>query len=188
MPALNINDLSKLKVDRLFQNYPVFIETGTYMGETIFTMEPLFQQLHTIEIKEAFYLRASGLYGGNKIKFHLGDSSVELQYVCKSLDKPVLFFLDGHWSAGNTGRGCKDCPLYEELGHIIECLNQKCIIIVDDVRLFGMGPNKGNEICNWEDINLEKILKIVKDRLESHYFIDSTFAESDRLVLHLKCK
>lgn len=62
------------------------------------------------------------------------------------------------------------------------------IIIVDDVRLFGKGPNKGTEICNWEDINTEKILNIVNERLENYYFLNSELSENDRLILHIKSK
>jgi hypothetical protein len=185
MPALEIDDLNKLNVDGLFEQYPYFVETGTFLGETIFKMEPFFEKLHTIEIKQEFYLRALTNYRGNKITFHLGDSSVKLEPVCKGLDKPTLFFLDGHWSAGNTGKGKKDCPLYEELDNIIKHCNQKCLIIIDDIRLFGKGPNKGNEICNWEDINVKTILSIVKNKVNKYYFIDSKLEKNDRLVLHL---
>jgi hypothetical protein len=59
------------------------------------------------------------------------------------------------------------------------------IIIVDDVRLFGKGPNKGNEICNWEEINVENILKIVKDRMINHYFLPSYTHKQDRLLIHI---
>ena len=186
MPAVEIYELDKLKETDLFKNYPTFVETGTYFAETILKMEPFFKKLHTIEIKQELYLRAVTNYKGNKISFHLGDSSVKLKKVCELLETPTLFFLDGHWSAGITGKGEKDCPLYEELPNIINYCMHKCIIIIDDVRLFGKGPNKGNEICNWEDINVKKILEIVDSRLIEHYFIDSKSAEKDRLVLHLK--
>jgi hypothetical protein len=188
MPAIEIDDLNHLNVDGLFEVYPTFVETGTFLGETIMKMEPFFEKLHTIEIKQEFYLRAITSYKGNKISFHYGDSSVKLKKVCELLETPTLFFLDGHWSAGITGKGEKDCPLYEELPNIINYCMQECIIIVDDVRLFGMGPNKGNEICNWEDISVNKILEIVDSRLTKHYFIDSKSAEKDRLILHLSEK
>tara|TARA_B110000208_G_scaffold191158_1_gene257149 strand:+ start:3614 stop:3934 length:321 start_codon:yes stop_codon:yes gene_type:complete len=96
--------------------------------------------------------------------------------VCETLDKPTLFFLDGHWSAGPTGRGKKDCPLYEELENIIKHCKVKCVIMIDDVLLSGKGPNKTDkkwDPCNWEDITSKKILDIVKDKLETHYYINS---------------
>ena len=185
MPTLEIDDLNKIQIDGLFKVCPTFVETGTFLGETIFKMEPFFEKLHTIEIKQEFYIKLVTSYKGNKIKFHFGNSSVKLKDVCKQLETDSLFFLDGHWSAGITGKGEKDTPLYEELENIMKYCEYNCIIIVDDVRLFGKGPNKGNEICNWEDINVEKILKIVSNRLTKHYFIDSTLGKNDRLILHL---
>ena len=32
MPGLEIDDLNCLQVDRLFELYPTFVETGTYLG------------------------------------------------------------------------------------------------------------------------------------------------------------
>ena len=58
MPALDIDDLNNLQVDGLFEQYPYFVETGTFLGESIFMMEPFFEKLHTIEIKQEFYLNA----------------------------------------------------------------------------------------------------------------------------------
>ena len=190
MPSLEIDFLKNIKIENLFKNYPVFIESGTFMGQTIFKYEQLFKELHTIEIKSEFYNKVKNQYNGNKITFHLGDSSIKLIDICKTLNNNVIFFLDGHWSAGNTGRGNKDCPLYEELEAINNNLNNKAIIIIDDCRLFGLGPNttNGKEPCNWEDINIDTILNLVKNRLDIHYTLPSELNKNDRLILHLNEK
>ena len=47
MPALEIDDLNNLQVDGLFEVYPTFVESGTYLGETILKMQPFFEKLLT---------------------------------------------------------------------------------------------------------------------------------------------
>ena len=39
MPAIEQDDLNHLNVDGLFEVYPTFVETGTFLGETIMKME-----------------------------------------------------------------------------------------------------------------------------------------------------
>jgi hypothetical protein len=48
MPSINKSLLDLLTEP--YQNYSVFIETGTFLGDTIFSVEPLFEKLYTIEI------------------------------------------------------------------------------------------------------------------------------------------
>tara|TARA_Y100000389_G_scaffold202955_1_gene249874 strand:- start:276 stop:845 length:570 start_codon:yes stop_codon:yes gene_type:complete len=186
MPALELLIFDNIKQSNIFEYYPIFVETGTFMGETIFSMSNKFKELHTIEIKKEYYDNVKRINNTNSnINFYLGDSSIEIINICKNIKNNTVFFLDGHWSAGNTGKGNKDCPIYEELDGIMNSLTHKAIIIIDDVRLFGKGPNKKNEICNWEEINEESIIKKVESRLTDHYYLPSKLHEKDRLILHL---
>lgn len=183
MPSIGLDILSMLQDD--YTKYPVFVETGTCYGETTFAIEPFFNEIHTVEINPVFYNSVKSRYSGNKINFYLGDSSTELSKIISIIDSPTIFFLDGHWSAGDTGRGSKDCPLYEEITSITNNFKNKAIIIIDDFRLFGKGPNKGDEICNWEDIRKDSLLDIIKSRTTSVYHLPSELSPLDRIVIHI---
>ena len=184
MPSINYQWLQKnLKNKNIQKDYPVFVETGTFVGKTILPLEEHFYELHTIEIKKDLfdYVKKKS----KKINFHLGDSSKVLSEICPKISFNTIFFLDGHWSAGITGRGDKDCPLYEELNCIMSFLNHNCIIIIDDCRDFGKGPKEFKCGANWEDINIDKILKLVNKRIDKYYFCPSKFHEKDRLIIFL---
>ena len=186
MPSIDLTFLNQLQ-DK-YNRYENFIETGTFYGGTILSLESYFSKLYTIEIKKEFYENVKNNYRGNKINFYLGDSSVVLNEILPDIKGKSIIFLDGHWSAGNTGKGDKDCPLYEELNSIMINHKDEAIIIVDDVRLFGKGPSKGAEICNWEDINVETVYKIVENRINKKYFLSSSITVNDRLILHISKK
>jgi hypothetical protein len=183
MPSIDKSLLLQLNDD--YKDYPNFIETGTYFGETIMNMEPLFSNLYTIEINPYFYNNCKNNYNGNKIHFFLGDSSDELKHILQTIKGKTIFFLDGHWSAANTGRGKKDCPLLEELDNINLYHKDGAIIIVDDVRLFGKGPNTSGEVCNWEDISITKVLEKIYTRMSRLYYLPSELCENDRLIIHV---
>jgi predicted O-methyltransferase YrrM len=183
MPAIDKGFLQLLHED--YTKYNIFIETGTYMGDTTFSVEPLFDKLYTIEINNDLHRNAKSAYKGNKITFIQGDSSIVFTSLLPSIKDKAIFFLDGHWSAGITGRGAKDCPLYEEMFYINNLFEPEGIIIVDDVRLFGKGPKTNTDICDWSDIDKERLLDIVRNRIKLVHYLPSEKDKEDRLVIYI---
>ena len=181
MPSLNKDFLKSLQED--YTKYNCFIETGTYNGETTFALEPYFNKLYTIEFSEKYYNNTKNKYHGNKINFILGDSSIVFQTLLPTISDNCIFFLDGHWSSGDTGKSEKDCPLVEEITHINNLFQNEAIIIVDDFRLFGLRLNE-----DWSNINKEGLLEILKLRINKVYHLDSECAKNDRLIIHINAK
>jgi hypothetical protein len=182
MPSIDIDFLNKLQDD--IKKYSYFIETGTYNGDTIFALETYFDKLYTIEFSEKYYNNTKEKYGGNKINFILGDSSIVFEKLLPNLTEKCIFFLDAHWSGEDTGRSNKDVPLEEEIISINNLYKQDAIIIIDDFRLFGSNRyrKKGED---WSKINKDKLLNILNSRISKVYHLDSEICKDDRLVIHI---
>jgi hypothetical protein len=180
MPTLLKEDLKNIlelsKKDKY--DYEYFVETGTYMGETILRHMDDFKKSYTIELSESLYSNFNKKdYDRNKLKSILGDSSKKLKEVIDELQGNTIFFLDGHFSSCGTAKGDKDVPLYEEIKSINDNFKYESIIIIDDLRLFG-----SNVTEDWSDITKEKILDILNDRIDSHLEV------GDRLIVKIKQK
>ena len=119
----------------------VLVETGTFYGDTVAAMTPNFDRIYSIELSSKLHERAKARFRGvRNVELILGDSGVELANVVKRLNQPALFWLDGHYSAGDTARGNTDTPIYEELAHILDAPERGHVCIVDDARCFGSDP------------------------------------------------
>lgn len=171
-----------------YKNYSCFIETGTFRGDTILNMEPLFDKLYTIEFGENYYNYSKNRYNGDKIDFILGDSSVVFETLLPTINDKTIFYLDGHWSSGDTGKSTKDCPLNEEITHINNLFKNEAIIIIDDFRLFGLDKSSGKLGEDWTDINKENLLNILKDRVTKVYHLPANSLPDDRLIIHINAK
>lgn len=115
-----------------------FVETGTFRGDMVEAMKPRFERLYSIELSESLFEQARERFRGDeRITIIHGDSGIELGALVPSLDRPALFRLDGHYSEGNTARGAKETPIYEELTLILEGSRQGDVILIDDARCFG---------------------------------------------------
>jgi len=178
MPTLtkiNLTDILKsINIDK--EHYPYFVETGTYLGDTILGFIDEFKKLYTIELSlnlfNEFNLKN---YDKEKLVSFLGDSGVVIKDVINLIDGNTIFFLDGHYSSCNTARGKKDVPLQNELKNINDYFKYDALIIIDDLRLFGTNITE-----DWSYINKENLLDILSHRIEKFLEMD------DRLIIKLK--
>jgi FkbM family methyltransferase len=113
-----------------------FVETGTYYGNTALWASKYFKQVYTVERSaKLFEISSKRLRGSNNIKCVLGDSKTELNKIVNEIDGPALFWLDAHYSGGETAGGGEKAPIMDE----IEAINSskfENFILIDDARVF----------------------------------------------------
>ena len=118
-----------------------FIETGTYRGEMIESVNDHFERIISIELSEMLAKEAAKRFAGSPhITIRQGDSATELGTILQPLTEPCLFWLDAHYSEADTARGKMDTPIMQELHHIFNHAVQNHVILIDDARCF-IGPN-----------------------------------------------
>jgi hypothetical protein len=119
-------------------NYSIFIETGTYLGSMVYAQKKRFSKIYSIELGYELYLNAKQRFKNNKnIHILQGDSGKVLPLLMTEIDAPAIFWLDGHYSAGITAKGEKDCPIFEELEAIFNASKYHAhVLLIDDARLF----------------------------------------------------
>lgn len=160
MPSLNVEKINDI-IEHFNLNcddYPVFVETGTYLGQTIENVQPYFNEVHTIEVSEYLYKRFFEEHSDyDNVNVYLGDSSKIIPELLEKIEnnKRCIFWLDGHFSQGITSRGEKDVPLLEECSAIDKLYKaDEGILLIDDYRLFGV-----KALEDWTEITVENIKK-----------------------------
>jgi hypothetical protein len=116
----------------------LFIETGTYQGEMVEFAKKRFDRIISIELEPNLYAQAVSRFAVEKhIEILLGDSAKLLPELLRRPEthQSTVFWLDGHYSCGITGRGDKDTPILEELETILG-RNERDVILIDDARCF----------------------------------------------------
>jgi hypothetical protein len=115
-----------------------FIETGTYFGETLAYMAHQ-KSVHatSIELNDAYYKAAEQRFGGySNVTILHGDSGKLLPELVRQLQAPALFWLDGHYSGGETARANLETPISAELEAILQSTVKGHVILIDDARDF----------------------------------------------------
>jgi hypothetical protein len=145
IPDYAVKRKTIIDLAKQYQCTDVFIETGTYMGDTIEYLKNEFNRLFSIELNEDLATKATNRFKNeSKIRIIQGDSATQLGAILFEINSPVVFWLDGHYSSefqsGDeyivTGKGEKDTPVMEELIQISRHPVKGHVILIDDARLF----------------------------------------------------
>ena len=115
------------------------IETGTFLGDMVYSQMCNFEYISSVELSQELYEKARERFNGvNRVHLYCGDSSCLLYSVIEDVPKEykILFWLDGHYSAGITAKGDKNTPIMDELCQIFELRRDEGCILIDDARLF----------------------------------------------------
>jgi hypothetical protein len=135
-------------------NFPnkYFIETGSFYGES-----GCFQQLFSIELAPHFVLHCKKRFAAYpNVTILEGDSTHVLpKLLAERIDAPATFWLDGHYSSGNTVRGMTNSPILAELDSIQNHPIKTHTILIDDVRQFGS--------IEFDFVELDEVIQKIKE-------------------------
>ncbi len=132
-----------------------FVETGTFRGETLAQVCPLFAESYSVEKSPSYYQLALKQFAGQQnVHLFQGDSpSFLASHRVKFSAEPTLFWLDAHWCvAQDTAGEDSQSPLIDEL-HAIQTLHSSSTLMIDDARLYLCPPPKPHRLGDWPDMH-----------------------------------
>lgn len=143
-PKLPTHAQKQAVIREFAQKYGVqyLVETGTCHGDMVAAMQKEFKKIISIELADQFYREVCERFQGvANVELIHGDSARKLPEVVARLEGPAIFWLDGHYSGGDTARGDNDTPVNEELRAIFKPGAPDHIVLIDDARCFGTDPS-----------------------------------------------
>jgi hypothetical protein len=117
----------------------VFIEAGTFLGNTAMRCSGDFRRVITMELDPNLFQQAKSYLATRRNVLCLeGDALKLLPSVLEESDvRDALVFLDGHFSGGATAHGELAEPACEEIAVLARHKDKINAVIVDDFRCFG---------------------------------------------------
>lgn len=153
-------------------NTQILIETGTYLGDMVHAMKKSFARIISFELDQTLAAQAQERFANNNhIEIIQGDSGKLLGACLATINKPCLFWLDGHYSGGITAKGSLETPIKNELSAILSHAVDGHVILIDDARCF-TGEN--------DYPTLEELKNFVAERKPNHKFS----VETDVIRIH----
>jgi len=143
-PKLPTHAQKQAVIRQFAQKYGIqyLVEIGTCHGDMVAAMQNEFKKIISIELAEKFYQEVCERFKGvANVELIHGDSARKLPEVVAKLEGRAIFWLDGHYSGGDTARGENDTPVNEELRAIFKPGAPDHIVLIDDARCFGTDPS-----------------------------------------------
>ena len=141
----------------------IFIETGTFYGDTIQALKGNFREIYSIELDEALHRQAQSRFSNFKeITLILGDSGDELPKLLSQISNPSLIWLDAHYSGKGTAKGIEEVPVLKEVVAAVRSGNAHAIM-VDDMHMFGNDP---------EYPLLEEVIEVIRRNAGDRYSVE----------------
>jgi hypothetical protein len=168
------------KMHELFRA-DIFIETGTFLGNSTREAAKIFKNVHTIEKDTDLFNDAIISCSEFKnITLHEGDSADVFKDLLRKVKGKLIFWLDGHYSGIHDGHPTAMTDndiLLKELQLIKDCGHDTSIIMIDDIRLcddcvmhlndpiIGGYPHISNIVSKLLEINPHYLFLIIGDVL-----------------------
>lgn len=130
----------------VFKRYAIptalWVETGTYVGTTTEFLAGNYSYVHTIEPQKEYFDKAIKKFSDKNVAVHHGTSEQIMPILLPQLSGSINFWLDGHYSGGDTYKGDRECPIIKELEAISDNISrlEKFVIFIDDIRCFTSEP------------------------------------------------
>ena len=177
--------ISQSVINKYASRAEVFVETGTYLGDTVAMAHVAgFKRIFTMEIDDKL---ANSAWWRFKDFPHItccrGDSGLHMPKLLHHVgDNEAVFWLDGHWSQGITGKGEVEVPLMRELEAIKQHSITTHTIMIDDIRLLG----DKEEVVDWSGLSLDAVKKkLLEINPEYRFTLEDGMQQDDILVAHL---
>lgn len=143
----------------------VLIETGTYVGDMVDAQRGNFREVYSIELSPEYARRATERFAADQhIHIVQGDSADGLAGILKRVSERCVFWLDGHYSGGDTARGALEYPVLRELAQIGEHGIRDHVILIDDARLFIGDENAPSKAAVTDAIRAINPHYVIEDR------------------------
>ena len=135
------------------------METGTFRGDSTAELARIFPRVVTIEISDELAERARERFAAAPhVTVLQGDSAVALRDVADPT-VATFYFLDAHWSGGETGGEEIDCPIVDELAVLRDAGGPDDVVVIDDLRVFDALPSNRDR-ARWPTVpELERLVR-----------------------------
>ncbi|ASQ87046.1 hypothetical protein [Mycobacterium intracellulare] len=122
------------------RNHRIFVEAGTYKGQTTAFFIPHADEVISVELHDGLFAAAEKRFAQQpNVTIVHGDSLIEIPRIVADCSSAPFVFLDGHFSGAGTAKGEEMEPADSTLGRLATVVPSGTTVVIDDLRLFGSG-------------------------------------------------